>query len=98
MEDRHGVLAALRGGVAIELVVEDGFDGAIGAGADIERPRRGRFHPVRSEGFDQPDDAEAGAEALLGMRSFFQDQIAQRRRRRPDSAASRRMRSIVQSA
>ena len=34
----------------------------------------------------QPNDAEAGAEALLGMRTLFEDQFAQRRRRRPDQA------------
>ena len=84
VEDRHAVGTAMRGGVAIEVVVEDGFDGAVGPGADVERPCRGRLHPLRAEGFDQPDDAEAGPEALLRMGPFFQDQVAQRRRRRPD--------------
>jgi len=81
MKDRRAVGATVRGGMAIEIVVEDGFDGAVGPGADVERPRRGRFHPLRAEDFDQPDDAEAGPEALLRMGSFFQDQVAQRRGR-----------------
>ena len=84
MQDRHGVRTALLGGVAIEVVVEDGLDRAVGPGADIERPRRGRLDPVGAERLDQPHDAETGAEALFGMGSFFQDQIAKRRGRRPD--------------
>lgn len=74
----------MRGGVATEVVVEDGFDGTVGPGADVERLRCGRFDPLRAEGFDPPDDAEAGPEALLWIGVFFQDQVAQRRRRRSD--------------
>jgi hypothetical protein len=76
MEDRHAVRAAVRGGVAIEIVVEDRSDGAIGPCTDVERPGGGRLDPRRAEGFDQPNDAEAGPEALFRMRPFFQDQIA----------------------
>jgi hypothetical protein len=83
MEDRHAVRAAVRG-VAIKIVVEDRSDGAIGPCADVERPGRGCFHPLRAEGFDQPNNAEAGPEALFRMRPFFQDQIAQCCGRWPD--------------
>ena len=34
----------------------------------------------------EPDDAQTGAKALLGMRSRLKDQFAQRRRRWPDQA------------
>ena len=39
MEDRHAVRAALSGGVAVQIVVEDRSDGAVGPGADIKRTR-----------------------------------------------------------
>ena len=99
MEDRHAVRGAPLRGVAIEIVVEDGFDRAVGPRADLEGARGGRLDALGAERLDQPDDAETGAEALLGMRPVLQDQLAQR----PPSpgrstAASRRMRSIVQSA
>src|ERR1700687_1767218 len=37
-------------------------------------------------GRGEPDAAQAGAKALLGMRSRLKDQFAQSRRRRPDQA------------
>jgi len=45
MEDRHAVGGVLCCGVAIEIVVEDEFDGAVGAGRDVECRVDGRFHP-----------------------------------------------------
>ncbi len=36
------------------------------------------------KGSGKPDDAETGAEALLGMRAFIEDQVAQRGGGRPD--------------
>jgi hypothetical protein len=72
MEDRHAIRSAVRGGVAIKVGVEDGSHRAVGSGADIERSHRGCFHPQRAEGFDQPNDSEAGPEALFRMRPFFQ--------------------------
>ena len=84
VEDRHAVRAARLGGVAIEIVVEDGFDRAVGPRADIERPRRGRLDPLGAERLDQPDDAETGSKALFGMGALVQDQLAQRRGRRAD--------------
>ena len=96
MEDRDPVRGLLRR-VAIEVVVEDGFDRAVGAGADVERPAGGGLEPRGAERLGQTDDAETGAEALLGARSS---------RIRPHSAAvagpivaaSLRMRSMVQPA
>ena len=78
-------------GPPIEIVVEDGFDRAIGRGADLDARVRPppRAAPAPKEP-DEPDDAETGAEALLGMRALFQDQLAQRRRRRADRGGRRR--------
>ena len=98
MEYRHAVRGAPMRGLTIEVVLEDGFDRAIGPGADLQGAGRGDLQPLPAERLAEPDNAEAGAEALLGMRPVLQEQLAQQRRRRPDAAASRRMRSIVQSA
>jgi glyoxylase-like metal-dependent hydrolase (beta-lactamase superfamily II) len=46
------------------------------ASADLQRPSAGRLDPIPAIGFDQPDDAQTGAEALLGMPTVLQDQIA----------------------
>ena len=76
MEDRRAVRGALGCGLAIELVVEDGPDRAVAAGADLKSPQASRFDAVAAERLDEPDNAEAGAEALLGMAAFFEDQLA----------------------
>ena len=76
MEDRRAVRGALGAGLAIELVVEDGLDRAVAAGADLKRAQAGRFDAFAAEGLGQPDDAQAGAEALLGMAALFEDQLA----------------------
>jgi hypothetical protein len=72
---------ALRGalgwGLGVELVVEDGFDGAVGSRADVQRPAARGFHPIPTEGVHEPDNPKAGPEPLLGMRAFFQDQRTQ---------------------
>ena len=70
----------------IELVVEDGFDGAVGPGADLDRPLGGGFDARRAVGAGEPDDAETGAIALLGMGPALEDLLAQRRGRRADLA------------
>ena len=73
MEDRRAVRGALGCGLAIELVVEDGADRAVAAGADLKGAKTGRFDPFAAERLGEPDDAQAGAEALLGMAPLFQD-------------------------
>ena len=84
MEDRGRVRGALWRGLPIELVVEDGFDRAIGLGAD----RDGAFgcgldalDPIRA---GETDDAETGAIALLGMGPRLQNLLAERGCRRAD--------------
>ena len=98
MEDRRPVRGARWRGTPIEIVVEDGFDRAVGARADLDGALGCRFEPLGAIGTGQPDDAQAGAKALFGMRSLFEDQFAQRRCRRTDRRASARMRSMVQPA
>src|SRR5277367_3523523 len=84
MEDRGRVRRALWRGSPIELVVEDGFDGAIGPGADLDGAFSGRLDPRHAKGADKPDDAETGAIALLGMGPAFENLLAERRGRRAD--------------
>src|SRR5208282_5075592 len=78
VEDRRAVRGALGRGLAIELVVENGADRAVAAGADLKGAQAGRLHPLAAEGLGEPYDAQAGAEALFGMAALFQDQFAQR--------------------
>src|SRR5512144_2435783 len=85
MEYRHAVRGAPMRGLTIEVVLQDGFDRAIGPGADLQRAGRGGLQPLYAERLAEPDDAEAGAEALLGMWPVLQDQFAQQRRGRPDA-------------
>src|SRR5271157_423427 len=86
MEDRGRVRWALWRGPPVELVVEDGFDGAIGPGADLDGPVGGGFDAHRAKGTGKPDDAETGAIALLGMGPGLEDVFAERRGRRADLA------------
>ena len=86
MQDRRCVRGALLRGAPIEVVVEDGFDRAVGARADVDGAFRGGFEAFGAIGTGEPDDAQTGAKALFGMRTLFEDQFTQRRRRRPDQA------------
>ena len=70
--------------MAIELGGEDGFDGGEGAGADGERALAGSFHPRTIEARYEPHDAEAGAEALLGVSLLAQDDLDECAGVRPD--------------
>jgi hypothetical protein len=62
----------------VELVVEDGTDRSVAEPADVDRACGGGFKPFTAERAHEPHDAEAGAEALLGMRPTFQDEFTQR--------------------
>ncbi len=66
MQDRRRFRGPRRGGPPIETVVEDGFDRPVGLGADLQRPLRRRLQALNAEGAGEPDNAEAGPEALLG--------------------------------
>lgn len=66
VDHRRGLGLALG---AIEVVGEDGGEALVGERADRDSPGRDRFRPGRIEPAEQPQDPEAGAEALLGMGS-----------------------------
>ena len=86
MKDRSGLRGARWRGPPIEPGIEDGFDGTIGPGADLDGALGGSFNARRAERADEPDDAKTGAVALLGMWPAFQDLLAKRRGRRADLA------------
>ena len=87
MEDRHTVRGARVRGVAIELVVEDGADRAIGERADLDGACGGSFETCDAERSRQAQDAEAGSEALLGMGPLLQDKITERGGGRADEGS-----------
>ena len=84
MKDRHAVRGTLVRGVSIELVIEDGANRSVGQRADLDGARGSGFQTCDTECSRQAENAEAGSEALLGMRPAIQDEIAQCCRRRPD--------------
>jgi hypothetical protein len=86
VKDRSGLRGALGRGPPIELVVEDGFDRAIGPGADLDGALGGGLDARRAERACEPNDAETGAIALFGMGPTFQDLLAKRRGRWADLA------------
>ena len=67
MADRGRLRGALWRGPSIEIVVEDGFDGAVGSGTDLDGALGGRFDARRAKRADEPDDAETGAITFLGV-------------------------------
>jgi hypothetical protein len=69
---------------AIEPVLQDRGDRAVGGGADVVAAPGGRFHPGRAVAAREPQDAEAGAEALLGMRLGPHDRLDEGNGRRAD--------------
>src|ERR1700679_949241 len=95
MEDRGRVRGALGRGPPIELVIEDGFDGAIGPGADLHGPLGSGLDARGAERAGETHDAETGAVALLGcgLPSRICSQSAAVAG--PILRASSRMRSIV---
>ena len=84
MQDWRCVRGALLRGTPIEVVVEDGFDRTVGARADVDGALRCGLQTLGAMGTGQPNNAETGAKALFGMRTLFEDQFAERRRRRSD--------------
>jgi hypothetical protein len=76
VEDRRGVAGSLGCCVVIELVIEDRAHRAVGQGADLDGAHRRGFEAIGAKWPQQADDAEAGTEALFGMRLALQDQLA----------------------
>src|SRR5262244_26076 len=69
---------------SVEAVLEDRSDGAVASRADVIAAPTGSFEPVDSIFLGEPQDAEAGAESLLGMRLRAHDRFEQRERCRTD--------------
>jgi len=77
VERQLGCLAGARQRLAIEAVGKDGVDRAVGPGADLEAAPAGRLEALDAVVAGEPQDAEAGAEALLGMGPAAQDHVDQ---------------------
>src|SRR3954469_1726962 len=84
MQDRRIVRGTLVSRTPIEIVGEDRLARAIGARADVNCPRSRGVQPFAPIGGGEPEDAETGAEALLGVRALVENEVAQRAGRRPD--------------
>ena len=55
------------GPLAIAVGLQDRVDGGVGARADLQRPAAGGLQPLSPVALGEPQDADAGAEALLGV-------------------------------
>ena len=53
--------------LAIAVGLQDRADRGVGARADLKRPGAGGLKPLSPVALGQPQDADAGAEALLGV-------------------------------
>ena len=83
MEDRNGVGARPLWGLAIELVVEDGTTNHR-SGCRSRSPASRRLPHDRRRRPTSRTMPRQARKPLFGVRSVLQDQLAQRRRRRPD--------------
>ena len=86
MKDRSGLRGALWRGPPIEPGIEDGFDGAIGRGADLDGALGSSLDARGAERAGETHNAETGAITLLGMGPALQDLLAQGRSCRADSS------------
>src|SRR5436189_4766611 len=71
--DRRGLRRRFSCVGFVEPVLQDRSDRAVGGGADVVASATGGLDPGRAVAARQPQDAEAGAEALLGMRLGLHD-------------------------
>src|SRR5262245_50735816 len=72
---------------AVEAVLEDRVDVAVGAGADGAGARTSLFQPRIAVPLGQAQDAQAGAVPLLRMRTISEDSFDERGSVRADGAA-----------
>src|SRR5205814_4613729 len=79
-QGERGGRGVAHAGDAIEAALEDRVDVAVGAGAGGQRPGTRRLQPRRVVALGEPQDAEAGAVPLLGMRAVGQDRRDERGR------------------
>src|ERR1700730_1680845 len=68
--------------MAVDL--RDRARGGEGARADLERAGAGGLKPLSPVALGQPQDADAGAEALLGVGLLGEDELDECRRVTPD--------------
>ena len=78
-----------RHGEAVEAVLEDGVDVAVGAGADGDGAGTGGLEPGLAVALAEPQEAEARAVALLGMRAVREDRLDEGGGLRADRARPR---------
>src|SRR5213078_2627580 len=83
-QGERGGRGVAHAGDAIEPALEDRVHVAVGAGAGGQRPGTRRLEPRGIIAFGEPEDAQAGAVALLGMGPVGQDGRHQGRRLRAD--------------
>ena len=76
VQDRRAVRGPMRL-PAIEVVSEDGGDGGIGAGTDLECPLAGRLEALVTMVLGEPENADAGAKALLRVPALAHDDVDQ---------------------
>ena len=81
-----GPSAGVAGRRRSRLVLEDRIDGTVGARTDLKRSTAGGLQPFATICLGQPQDADAGAETLLGVRALAQDDLDQRRGMAADCA------------
>src|SRR3974377_1279647 len=72
------------GPLAIGVGLQDRADGGVGARADLKRAGAGGLEPLSPVALGQPQDADAGAEALLGVGLSGEGELDERRRVTPD--------------
>ena len=84
IEQRLGTALARRN--TIEVVVENRSDAFVGHCVDFERAGRDRLGACRRDARIEPQHAETGSKALLGMRPICQDGCDQCFDVRPDRA------------
>lgn len=94
MQDRRVVREALRSETPIEVAGEERFDPSRRCARRC--PSRGRRAAARQGG--EPQDPEAGAEALLGVGALVENEVAQRTEPRPNRGGVPAHVSMVQPA
>ena len=75
--EQAGVVRLAR--LPVLSILQDRSDRAVRAGAQCQRPCAGGIQPLGVVARRQSEDADAGAEPLLGMRARVQDDLDQRR-------------------
>jgi len=97
VDDRRPVRGGC-GPLAIAVGLQDRADRGVGARTDLKRAGAGGLKPLNPAALGQPQDADTGAEALLGMGLLGEDELDECRRVTPDLARLPLQAPGVQSA